>query len=189
MRKYNRFIYCLFFTGVFLIQPGYSQGFLKVSGKNIIDQKGREFLIRGMGLGGWMLQEPYMLQLSGGVINQSDLRKKITALIGNEKTETFYAAWLENHCTKADVDSMKAWGFNTIRLPMHYNLYTLSVDEEPVKGKQTWLKKGFDMTDSLMRWCKANEMYLILDLHAAPGGQGSDFAISDRDTTKPSLWQ
>ena len=32
-------------------------------------------------------------------------------------------------------------------------------------------------------------MYLILDLHAAPGGQGNDIAISDRDTTKPSLWQ
>ncbi|HEY0354781.1 MAG TPA: cellulase family glycosylhydrolase, partial [Flavisolibacter sp.] len=32
-------------------------------------------------------------------------------------------------------------------------------------------------------------MYLILDLHAAPGGQGNDLAISDRDPSKPSLWQ
>jgi endoglucanase len=29
---------------------------------------------------------------------------------------------------------------------------------------------------------------LILDLHAAPGGQGNDLNISDGDTTKPSLW-
>ncbi|HSQ44927.1 MAG TPA: cellulase family glycosylhydrolase, partial [Ginsengibacter sp.] len=35
----------------------------------------------------------------------------------------------------------------------------------------------------------ANHMYLILDLHAAPGGQGNDINISDRDPTKPSLWQ
>jgi aryl-phospho-beta-D-glucosidase BglC (GH1 family) len=32
-------------------------------------------------------------------------------------------------------------------------------------------------------------MYLILDLHAAPGGQGNDLNIADRDSTKPSLWQ
>ena len=32
-------------------------------------------------------------------------------------------------------------------------------------------------------------MYLILDLHAAPGGQGYDQAISDYDPTKPSLWE
>jgi hypothetical protein len=28
-----------------------------------------------------------------------------------------------------------------------------------------------------------------LDLHAAPGGQGKDAAISDRDDSKPSLWE
>jgi aryl-phospho-beta-D-glucosidase BglC (GH1 family) len=32
-------------------------------------------------------------------------------------------------------------------------------------------------------------MYLILDLHGAPGGQGKDANISDYDETKPSLWE
>jgi endoglucanase len=189
MRNFNRFIHWFLFAVLFMPQSCLSQGFLKVSGKHIVDHKGHEFIMRGMGLGGWMLQEPYMLQLSGSVMNQGDLRKKMSALIGAKNTAAFYEAWLKNHCTKADVDSMKAWGFNSIRLPMHYNLYTLSSEEEPVKDKQTWLQKGFDMTDSLLSWCKSNEMYLILDLHAAPGGQGTDFAISDRDTTKASLWQ
>ena len=35
----------------------------------------------------------------------------------------------------------------------------------------------------------ANNIYLILYLHAAPGGQGSDSAISDYDPDKPSLWE
>ncbi|HMC85884.1 MAG TPA: cellulase family glycosylhydrolase, partial [Chitinophagaceae bacterium] len=78
---------------------------------------------------------------------------------------------------------------NSIRLPMHYNLYTLPIEKEPVAGKQTWLDKGFAMTDSLLAWCKADKMYLILDLHAAPGGQGNDLNISDRDPSLPSLWQ
>ena len=90
---------------------------------------------------------------------------------------------------KADIDSLHKWGFNSVRLPMHYNLFTLPVDKEPDSTKQTWLTKGFALTDSLLSWCKANKMYLILDLHAAPGGQGNDLNIADRDSTKPSLWQ
>jgi hypothetical protein len=72
---------------------------------------------------------------------------------------------------------------------MHYNLYTLPVEQEPVQGQNTWLTKGFALTDSLLSWSKANGMYLILDLHAAPGGQGNDLNISDRDPSKPSLWE
>ena len=84
---------------------------------------------------------------------------------------------------------MKAWGFNSVRLPMHYNLFTLPIEEEPVPGENTWLEIGFELTDSVVSWCKQNEMYVILDLHAAPGGQGYDAAISDYDPSKPSLWE
>ena len=69
---------------------------------------------------------------------------------------------------------------------MHYNPYTLPVDQEPEKGKNTWLEEGFRLTDELVSWCRDNEMYLILDMHATPGGQGNDVNISDRDPSK--LW-
>ncbi|WP_207492480.1 cellulase family glycosylhydrolase [Aridibaculum aurantiacum] len=162
---------------------------LRVKDTAIVNASGQPVVLRGMGLGGWMLQEPYMLQLGGIAANQQQIRNRIEAVAGETATKTFYNAWLQNHCTKADIDSMAAWGFNSVRLPMHYNLYTLPVEEEPVAGENTWLEQGFQMTDSLLAWCKANRMYLILDLHAAPGGQGNDIAISDRDTLKPSLWQ
>lgn len=167
---------------------GWSQGFLKARGTQIVNQKGENVLLRGIGLGGWMLQEGYMLRVNGEG-QQHKIRAGIERLIGPERTQEFYDAWLDNHTTKADIDSMKAWGFNSVRLPMHFNLYTLPVDKEPVAGQNTWLEKGFAMTDSLLAWCKANEMYLILDLHAAPGGQGNDLNISDRDGSKPSLWE
>ena len=166
-----------------------AQGFLKAEGKRIVNERGEEILLRGMGLGGWMLQEPYMLQASGVTRMQGDIRGKVEELVGPEKTQRFYDAWLANHTRKIDVDSMAAWGFNSVRLAMHYNLFTLPIEEEPVKGQQTWHEKGFAMTDSLLAWCKANKMYLFLDLHAAPGGQGNDIAISDRDPDKPSLWE
>lgn len=159
------------------IKPGtgYSQGFLKAAGTKIVNSKGENVLLRGIGLGGWMLQEGYMLRVNGPG-QQHQIRARIEELIGSEKTNAFYDAWLSNHTTKADIDSMKAWGFNSVRLPMHYNLYLN-------------ISKGFAMTDTLLKWCKENGMYLILDLHAAPGGQGNDLNISDRDGTKPSLWE
>lgn len=165
-----------------------AQGFLKAQGKIIVNEKGEKIILRGMGLGGWMLQEGYMFKLSN-IGQQYRIKDKIEALVGPQKTEAFYQQWLLNHTRKIDIDSMAAWGFNSVRLPMHYNLYTLPIEQEPVAGQNTWLDKGFAMTDSLLAWCKANKMYLILDLHAAPGGQGNDLPIADRDPAKPSLWE
>jgi hypothetical protein len=136
-----------------------------------------------------MLQEPYMLKLSGVAPAQYDIKKKITALVGEERCAEFYDAWLAGMVTRRDIDSLKAWGFNSVRLPMHYNLFTPPAEEEPLEGEFTWIEKGFMMTDSLLAWCAANEMYLILDLHAAPGGQGNDIPIADVDTAKPNLWE
>ncbi len=165
-----------------------AQGYLRTDGKRIVNERGENVLLRGMGLGGWMLQEGYMLRVNKDG-QQHKIRQRIDSMIGAERTQEFYNAWLANHTRKIDIDSMKSWGFNSIRLPMHYNLYTLPVEKEPVAGKHTWLEKGFAITDSLLAWCKANKMYLILDLHAAPGGQGNDLNISDGDTSKPSLWE
>lgn len=165
------------------------QNMLSTSGKAIVNESGDTILLRGMGLGGWMLQEGYMLQTAGFANAQYQIREKIEELIGEEDTDLFYEAWLQNHVRKIDIDSLKAWGFNSVRLPMHYNLFTLPIQEEPVAGENTWLTKGFEMTDSLISWCAQNEMYVILDLHAAPGGQGYDQGISDYNPDLPSLWQ
>jgi len=120
---------------------------------------------------------------------QHEFRERLEDLIGKTKTDEFFDAWLKNHVTKNDIDSLAKWGFNSVRLPMHYNLFTLPIEEEPVAGQNTWLDKGFNMVDELLDWCEANQMYLILDLHAAPGGQGANAAISDYDPDKPSLWE
>lgn len=192
--NFNGLRNCLVRSGVsFLVAALFfcksnGQGYLKAEGKRIVNGKGENVLLRGIGLGGWMLQEGYML----GIHEQGQqyrIRQRIDSLIGPAQTEEFYDVWLSNFIRRIDIDSLKAWGFNSVRLPMHYNLFTLPVDKEPVKGENTWLQKGFRLTDSLLAWCKANQLYLILDLHAAPGGQGNDLNISDRDPSKPSLWE
>ncbi|WPR72651.1 cellulase family glycosylhydrolase [Flavobacterium sp. NG2] len=177
------------FISIFLSISSFGQGFLHRKGQNIVDGNEQNIILRGLGLGGWMVQEGYMLKTDKFAGPQYAIKQKIADLIGEKATDDFYKAYKENGITKRDFDSLAAWGFNSVRLPMHYNLYTLPIEQEKVAGVNTWLEEGFTMTDNLLKWCEANKLYLILDLHAAPGGQGKDANISDYDTTKPSLWE
>ncbi|MEP6615960.1 MAG: cellulase family glycosylhydrolase [Ginsengibacter sp.] len=182
-----RFLFLLAITVFFILLfvQGYAQGYLRVDGKRVVNDNGN-VLLRGIGLGGWMLQEGYMLNVHGPG-QQHKIRERIEELLSPQQTQEFYDTWLSNHTRKIDIDSLRSWGFNSVRLPMHYNLFTRPVEMEE-KGKNTWLEKGFDLTDSLLSWCKQNRMYLVLDLHAAPGGQGNDLNIADADSARPSLW-
>ena len=162
---------------------------LRTLGKKIINSSSKEVLLKGVGLGGWMLQEGYMMNSSGAADAQYEFIEKLTNLIGADETAEFYTNWRKNFVTKQDVDTIAKLGYNSIRLPMHYNLFTLPIESEAVAGENTWLTTGFEMVDELLNWCEINEIYLILDLHAAPGGQGKDVAISDYDVSKPSLWE
>ena len=162
---------------------------IRALGTTIVDENQDEVLLRGVGLGGWMLQEGYMMNSNGGADTQHEFKEKLNLLVGADNTNQFYQNWLDNFVTEADINAIADWGFNSVRVALHYNLLTLPIEEEPVEGENTWLEAGFERIDELMNWCTANNIYLILDLHAAPGGQGSDSAISDYDPDKPSLWE
>ncbi len=166
-----------------------AQGFLHTQGKYIYDGNNQEVILRGIGTGNWMLNEGYMMKTADFAGTHTKFRELLTETIGEENTETYYQHWLDNHFTRRDADSMKAWGFNSVRVAMHYKWLTLPIESEPVTGQDTWLEDGFVRLDSLLDWCGDNQMYLILDMHGAPGGQGYDQPISDYDPTKPSLWE
>ena len=183
MIKRNLLIFILFFS--FSIS---SQN-LTTFGPYIKDDNSNNLILRGINLGGWMLQEPYMFEFTGAADSQHEFKEKLVDFIGQENTDNFYNSWLENFITKADIDSLASYGYNSVRLPMHYNLFTLPIQQEPNVGENTWIETGFILVDNLLEWCEENNMYLILDLHAAPGGQGFGSDINDYDPNLPSLWE
>ena len=133
--------------------------------------------------------EGYMMQTSGFAGSQHEIKEKLVELMGESNTETFFNKWRENHFTQRDVDSLAAWGFNSIRIPMHYNLFTLPIEEEAVAGENTWIETGFELIDDVLAWAAPHDIYVILDMHATPGGQGAGSEINDYDPSKPSLWE
>ena len=99
----------LVFLFIFSSILSHSQG-LRTLGKNIINSNGDEVLLRGVGLGGWMLQEGYMMNSSGAADTQHEFIEKLTLLIGEEETEIFYDNWRQNFITEQDVNSIANHG-------------------------------------------------------------------------------
>jgi len=164
-------------------------GRLRVEGKEIVNNQG-PFLIKSIGTGNWMIQEGYMMQSTdAGIGTHTEFRTKLEQEIGEERTTEFYHDWLDNHMTKADLDSMKAWGFNAIRPALHYKWFTLPIQDEPVSRQHTWVNAGFEKLDELMEWAASNQMYVMFDMHGAPGGQGKNSNINDYDENLPSLFE
>jgi hypothetical protein len=156
-----------------------SDAFLRTQGQQIVDSSGAPVMLRGYGLGGWLVPEGYMLKVPG-FGSPTSIRSKIENLIGPQNTELFYTQYEANYVNAADIQQIAQWGFNSIRLPFHYkNFYDI--------GSGTFREEGFTLLDTLLGWCEQNNLYLILDMHCAPGGQNKD-NISDSDGIEARLW-
>lgn len=172
-KYYVTILLFLFFSKTF-----FCGGFLKTSGKEIVNSSGEKIILRGINLGNWLVQEGYMMQTSGFANTETELKTKIQNLIGKENTDSLYKAWNDKYITPKDIDQFATCGFNSIRLPIHYAKLT------PKDQPGVYLEEGFATIYSVLNWRAQNHIYLILDLHAASGSQnGANLSdCSDRVT-------
>jgi aryl-phospho-beta-D-glucosidase BglC (GH1 family) len=150
--------YKLLATLIFICAPAIAQ-FAHTDHKQIVDGSGKPLLIRATNLGNWMVPEGYMWLFEGGPQSPSEIRALVLELLGPEASEHFWHEYRESYITRADITLLHRAGFNAIRVPMHYNLF------------ETDDAEGFKLLDRLVTWSREEHLYLILDLHAAPGGQ------------------
>ena len=159
MKKFN---YKSILSIIFLTAAINAQ-YLHVVGKEVFDNNGEKIILKGMGLGGWLVPEGYMLGTWG---SPTSIRNRIVDLIGEDSTITFYEKFEKNYVAEKDIAQLAEWGFNSVRLPFHYK--TLS------PAYRSYNEKGFSVIDSVIAWCSRSEIYLILDMHVAPGSQSGD---------------
>ncbi|HEY3620655.1 MAG TPA: cellulase family glycosylhydrolase [Candidatus Sulfotelmatobacter sp.] len=141
-----------------LLSPGSAQ-FAHTEHKQIVDAAGKPLLVRATNLGNWLVPEGYMWLFEGGPQSPSEIRALVLELLGPEGSAAFWQKYRENYITREDIALLHRAGFNAIRVPLHYSLFE-SDDAE-----------GFKLLDQLIVWSRAEGLYVILDLHAAPGGQ------------------
>ena len=151
-----------------------STQFMHVSGKEIIGPDGKNFLIKGTNLGNWLVPEGYMFKFKNA--NSPRLiQQTLNELIGPDEANAFWQKYLDTYITEADIHYLKSTGMNSIRVPFNYRLFT----DDPYLGGHGEAR-AFALLDRLIGWCKKENLYVLLDMHCAPGGQTGD-NIDDGD--------
>jgi endoglucanase len=153
--------------------------FVHTQGKDIIDEYGNKLLLRGVGLGGWLLPEGYMWRFPNQGDRPRKIEKVIVSLIGEEDANLFWQNYYENYITTKDIDKIADDGFNSIRIPLHWRFL--------LNDKHEINEKHWQLLDDIIDHCALRKVYVILDLHGAPGGQ-TGANIDDCENDIPELF-
>lgn len=145
-----------------------TKNFVKRVGKEIHDVNGNPFTLKGVGIGGWLLIEGYMIGSYGEIDRPNRLEKFITSKIDENFKDYFFSEWTKSFFTEDDINLIKRSGFNSVRIPIDYQfLFEKSSTIVELERKNG----NFAILDNIISICRKFELYVILDLHAAPGGQ------------------
>lgn len=143
---------------------------------------GKPLLLRGFGLGGWLLPEGYMWKLYDKCDRPRRMEKMIEELCGKEYSEYFWNQYYKRYITEKDIALIHEEGFNSVRLPLNarhlYYIKNQKIEFEPDTIK---------LVDRLIGWCRKYKIYVILDMHGAPGGQTGQ-NIDDSEKDEPLLF-
>jgi aryl-phospho-beta-D-glucosidase BglC (GH1 family)/beta-mannanase len=144
---------------------------LRTKGKNIVNADGRTIVLKSIGIGGWMMMEGYML--GGKNIPEHVFKSNLKNKYGIKGLQEFETNFQRTFFSEEDVKKIKKLGFNCVRLPINYNLFNN--------------QKGWQLLDEAVGWFNKHKIYVILDLHAAPGSQNPDWHSDSAGTAL--LWK
>ncbi|CAN5917248.1 hypothetical protein BH11PSE3_BH11PSE3_50870 [soil metagenome] len=147
---------------VALAVPASADNMVRIEGKNFIAPDGGVLRIKGISLGNWLMPEGYMFKFEVAK-SPRQIYGAFDRLLGREGARSFWQQFRDTYIGRADITFIKAVGFNTVRIPLHYRLF---MDEQ---GELTG--EGWFLLDRVLGWVREAGLFAIVDLHAAPGGQ------------------
>jgi endoglucanase len=140
--------------------------FIHAEGTRLVDGSGDPFAVKGINLGNWLVPEGYMFKFMRARA-PTEIASIIEALIGPEEAARFWTEFRDGYIAEDDIRFIKAAGFNTVRVPLHWRLFVEPGDA----GEDRFTGPGWHLLDRLVQWCRESGLRVIIDLHAAPGGQ------------------
>src|SRR6266404_2105535 len=141
--------------------------FVTTRGKEFIAPDGKSLLLKGINLGNWLLPEGYMFKFKG-TNSPRLIQAAINELVGEEEARRFWKTYRDNYITREDIHFIKRSEFNSVRVPFSYRLFVSDGSVPALEGP------GYELLDRVIGWCRSEGLYVILDMHAAPGGQTGD---------------
>ena len=140
--------------------------FIHADGKRLVDSRGETFAVKGINFGNWLVPEGYMFGFTR-VRRPTDIETLVEDLVGPQQAARFWSEFRDVYVGEDDIRFLKAAGFNTVRVPLHWRLFVEPEDG----GTYRFEGPGWSLLDRLVQWCRESGLRVILDLHAAPGGQ------------------
>lgn len=138
--------------------------FVTVDGRALIAPDGSRLRLKGINLGNWLVPEGYMFHFEGAKSPQA-IHLVVEQLVGDLAARRFWQRFRERYVTRDDIRFIKDAGFNVVRIPFSYRLFVGAGYPPPLEGA------GYHLLDRVLDWCREAGLYVILDMHAAPGGQ------------------
>lgn len=136
-----------------------SAQYVHTQGQNIVDGQGKALHLHGINLGNWMVTEGYMWKFEGGPQSTREIEEFVAEMLGPQHAAAFWKTYRDSYITRDDIHQIKAAGFDSVRIPIHWKLF------------QTPDAEGFQLLDRVISWCHAEGLLVVIDLHAAYGGQ------------------
>ncbi|WP_343633822.1 cellulase family glycosylhydrolase [Fluviicola sp.] len=171
--------YLICFSGI----PAFTQAnwnntsFVHRSGRQILDGNNTPIRLEGVNLGGWLLWEGWIW--GSGYTQEKTIYNRIKNKVGQASADAFRDSVYHHFITRKDIEAISGECFNLVRLPFNHTI--LEDDANPYVYKQS----GWDLLDSVLDWCEDNDLYVLFDMHSAPGGQSTYF-VTDPDS--PNMW-
>ena len=141
--------------------------FISVKDGKTVTESGRPIVLKGCNIGNWFVTEMWMLDISD-IKDQHELESILTERFGSERKDALMEVYRGNWVTERDFPIIRSFGFNVVRVPFHYSL--LMDDARPMELKPD----AFKWLDAVVDMAERNGLYVIFDLHAAPGRQSLD---------------
>ncbi len=138
--------------------------FLRAEGRHFIGADGRPVQLKGINLGNWLMPEGYMFKFNGARSPRA-IRAVIERLAGPAGAAEFWRRFRAAYITEEDIRFIASVGFNLIRIPLHYGLFV--EDGAPPR----FAGEGYALLDRVIGWARAAGLMVMMDMHAAPGGQ------------------
>lgn len=147
---------------------------LTVKDGYIVNENDENVILKGVNLGNWLLWETWMGFVPEYTHDWAyyDTLQVLLDRFGEEKTAEIVKTYEDNFITEDDIAQIEKLGFNCVRVPFWYRNFMT----EDLK----WLSenhddnKGFQKLDWLISTCEKYGIYVMLDLHGAPGGQSKN---------------
>ena len=140
---------------------------LQLKNGQITDTNNQPVFLKGCNTGNWLMLEMWMLNYAGkGIEDQHEFIETLEHRFGKGEAEKLMDIYRSHWIKESDFDIIKSFGMNTVRLPFDYKLL-MDSDKKPFKLKTD----AWEWLDLAIKIAKEKELYVILDMHGAPGRQ------------------